>query len=134
MLSIMLTDHHFTAEKLAVFGAGIRAGKIPQIPESERVKLRPAIDEAKVLLGLKPSAQQDSGAASQAKVQLFYSSGLTWPFLAAVAALVIAWTLYFGQSRFVRQSEVLTYGVVFGLLSGVVVFAIMRAFDRGRAK
>lgn len=134
MLSIMLTDHNFTAEKLALFGAGIRAGKTPQIPESERIKLRPAIDEAKVLLGLRSSARQGSGPARPAKMQLFYSPGLTWPFLAAVAALVISWTLYFGQSKFVRQSEVLTYGIVFGLLSGVVVFALMRALDRGRTK
>jgi NAD(P)-dependent dehydrogenase (short-subunit alcohol dehydrogenase family) len=73
-------------------------------------------------------------ATGSGKRRLFNSPGLTWPFLAAVAALIIFWTLYLGQSRMVRQNEVLTYGIVLGLLSGVVLFAIMRAFDRSRTR
>jgi hypothetical protein len=134
MLSIMLTDHNLSGDKLAYFAQSIKAGQSPRIPDSEKEKLRPAIEEAKVLLGMKRPPAATSTVASPAKRRLFNSSGLTWPFLAAVAALIILWTLYVGQARFVRQSEVLTYGIVFGLLSGVVLFAIMRAFDRSRAR
>jgi hypothetical protein len=135
MLSIMLTDHNLSADKLAYFGRSIKAGQPPLIPESERVKLRPAIEEAKMLLGIKRKVVvPDLAVSSSTKRWFFNSPGLTWPFLAAVAALIILWTLYVGQARFVRQSEVLTYGIVFGLLSGVVLFAIMRAFDRGRTR
>jgi hypothetical protein len=65
--------------------------------------------------------------------RLFYSPGLTWPFFAAVACLIMMWTglwtVY--AHRYDLQSP-LELGITFGLLSGVVLFAIMRAFDRSR--
>lgn len=133
MLSMMLTDHNLSADELARFGLSIKAGWPPVIPETERVKLRPAIEQAKVMMGIRKPPVPDLAKGS-GKRRLFNSSGLTWPFLAAVASLIIFWTLYMGQSRIVRQNEVLTYGIVLGLLSGVVLFAIMRAFDRSRTR
>lgn len=130
MLSLMLTEHNLSADELARFARSIKAGRPPVIPESERIRLRPAIEQAKVMMGIK----QPGLATGSSKGRLFNSPGLTWPFLAAVASLIIFWTLYLGQSRMVRQNEVLTYGIVLGLLSGVVLFAIMRAFDRSRTR
>ena len=130
MLSLMLTEHNLSEDDLARFARSIKAGRRPVIPESEKIKLGPAIEQAKIMMGIKrPDLATGSG-----KRQLFNSPGLTWPFLAAVASLIIFWTLYMGQSRIVRQNEVLGYGVVLGLLSGVVLFAIMRAFDRSRTR
>jgi hypothetical protein len=129
MLSLMLTEHNLSADEFVRFARSIKAGRPPVIPESERVKLRPAIEQAKVMMGIKQPLVTGSS-----KGRLFNSPGLTWPFLAAVASLIIFWTLYLGQSRMVRQNEVLTYGIVLGLLSGVVLFAIMRAFDRSRTR
>jgi hypothetical protein len=131
MLSLMLTEHNLSEDELTRFARSIKAGRPPVIPESERIKLRPAIEQAKVMMGIKQPPAPD---LAMSKRRLFNSPGLTWPFLAAVASLIIFWTLYLGQSRMVRQNEVLTYGIVLGLLSGVVLFAIMRAFDRSRTR
>jgi len=133
MLSLMLTDHNLREDEFARFANSIKAGRRPIIPESEKVKLRHAVAQAKVMMGIAqpPPPALPSGSD---KKRLFNSPGLTWPFLAAVASLIIFWTLYMGQSRIVRQNEVLGYGIVLGLLSGVVLFAIMRAFDRSRTR
>jgi hypothetical protein len=131
MLSLMLTKHNLSEDELTRFARSIKAGRPPVIPESERIKLRPAIEQAKIMMGIKQPHAPDLATG---KRRLFNSPGLTWPFYAAVASLIIFWTLYLGQSRMVRQNEVLTYGIVLGLLSGVVLFAIMRAFDRSRTR
>jgi hypothetical protein len=47
----MITDHNLSPEQLVYYGGSIKAGKRPLIPESEKAKLRPAIEEAKALLG-----------------------------------------------------------------------------------
>jgi len=61
--------------------------------------------------------------------RLFYSPGLTWPFFAAVACLIMMWTVFWtvNKDRLDLQSDPLELGITFGLLSGVVLFAIMRA-------
>jgi hypothetical protein len=66
--------------------------------------------------------------------RLFYSPGLTWPFFAAVACLIMMWTEFWAVNarRLELESDPLGHGIIFGLLSGVVLFAIMRAFDRSR--
>lgn len=130
MLALAFTDHYFDQSKLEQIGRDIKAGIRPQLSESLKEKLSPAIKESKVMLGLNRTAGPKQ---SDKRRSLFYSPGLTWPFIAAVAALIMMWTLLAINMRLVpsRESPVV-FGLVFGLLSGVVLFAIMRAFDRSR--
>lgn len=93
MLSIMLTDHNLSAEQLSFYGRSIKAGRPPLMPESEKAKLRPALEEAKVLLGRKRPGPQ--GATAKASKQPFNFAAF-WPYLVPLAALAPAW-LYFEQ-------------------------------------
>ena len=130
MLSLAFTDHYFELAKLQQFGRDVAAGRSLQLDPSTKEKLLPAVREAKVMLGIDRGKKPETGPRGR----LFYSPGLTWPFFAAVACLIMMWTMIAMQQRWVRSSDnpLFLFGFPFGLLSGVVLFAIMRAFDRGR--
>ena len=130
MLSLAFTDHYFDLEKLQRIGRIIKMGNPPQLDEATKSKLSPAVQEAKMMLGIDGTDKQRT---SSKHWRLFYSPGLTWPFFAAVASLVMMWTILAVNLRLVpsRDSPIM-FGLLFGVLSGVVLFAIMRAFDRGR--
>ncbi len=130
MLSLAFTDHYFDLAKLQQIGRDIAAGKTPQLTQSNKDKLGPAVQEAKKMIGIDQNAKQQKATSGR---RLFYSPGLTWPFLAAVAALIMMWTVLAVQLKLVpSRDNPLIFGAAFGVLSGIVLFAIMRAFDRGR--
>ena len=52
MLSLAFSDHYFDLAKLQQFGRDIAAGRSPQLDPSIKEKLRPAVREAKVMLGI----------------------------------------------------------------------------------
>jgi hypothetical protein len=132
MLSLAFTDHYFQPDRLEQIGRDVKAGKTPQLAQSLKDKLAPAINEAKVMIGIERPAAKSEAPKRRG---LFYSPGLTWPFLAAVAALIIIWTMLVINMKLVPSRESpLVYGLALGLLSGVVLFAIMRAFDRSRSR
>ena len=90
MLSLMLTDHNLSADQLAYFGRSIKAGQRPLIPESERVKMRPALEEAKRLIGVKRSVPT-STVAAPAKRKLDTVSAIpSWIWLIPIALVLIA--------------------------------------------
>jgi hypothetical protein len=130
MSSLAFTDHYFDLAKLQEIGRNIEAGRSPQLDQATKDKLLPAVQEAKIMLGIGRKTKQQTDTPGR---RLFYSPGLTWPFFAAVAALIMIWTILAIQLKLVPSREnPIVFGAAFGLLSGIVLFAIMRAFDRGR--
>src|ERR1700676_4348489 len=73
MLSLAFTDHYFDLAKLQKIGRDIGAGRPPQLDQSTKDKLRPAVREAKVMLGTDRGAKQETAPRGR----LFYSPGLT---------------------------------------------------------
>jgi hypothetical protein len=132
MLSLAFTEHYFDASMLQQIGRDIKAGRTPQISAAIKEQLAPHIEEVRRITGIGRNPKRNT--AQVHKHRLFNSPGLTWPFFAAIAALIMIWTLLGQQLRIVpSRDSPLLFGIVFGLLSGVVLFAIMRAFDRGRS-
>src|SRR5258705_6848635 len=90
MLSLAFTDHYFDLEKLQRIGRDIEMGNPPHLDEATKSKLSPAVQEAKMMLGIDRTAKQQ---ASSKRWRLFYSPGLIWPFFVAVASLIMMWTI-----------------------------------------
>jgi hypothetical protein len=58
MLSLAFTDHYFDHSRLEQIGRDIAAGKLPQLDQATKEKLRPAVLEAKRMLGIDRDKQQ----------------------------------------------------------------------------
>lgn len=67
---------------------------------------------------------------TQKKARLFHSPKLVWPFIASIPALIIIWTIFAKAYRLVNYNDTLVFGVFIGLLSSVILFAIMKAIDQ----
>jgi len=113
MLSLAFTDHYFDLEKLQRIGRDIEMGNPPHLDEATKSKLSPAVQEAKMMLGIDRTAKQQ---ASSKRWRLFYSPGLIWPFFAAVASLIMMWTILAVNLRLVPSRD---SPILFGLLFGV---------------
>ncbi len=127
--SLAFSDHYCDPETLQQIGWNVKIGNPPEISETTRRKVSPAVAEAKRILGINRLVGRQSGPK---RLYLFHSPGLAWPFFAAVASLVVIWTMLGETLRLVPSRNSGAFGLFFGALSGVVLFAIMRAYDRSQ--
>ncbi|WP_396604874.1 hypothetical protein ACFLEY_22410 [Bradyrhizobium sp. YCK136] len=72
MLSLALTDHYFDHARLEQMGRDIAAGRLPQLDQATKEKLRPAVAEAKRILGIGRDKKRQVAPASR----LFGLSGI----------------------------------------------------------
>ncbi|NEU96030.1 hypothetical protein [Bradyrhizobium uaiense] len=70
MLSLAFTDHYFDRAGLQQIGRDIAAGRLPQLDEATKEKLRPAILEAKRIIGIGRYAKRPD-AAPKSRLSLF---------------------------------------------------------------
>jgi uncharacterized membrane protein YhaH (DUF805 family) len=65
MLSLSFTDHYFDQSGLEQIGSEIAAGRLPQLDEATKEKLRPAVLEAKRILPIGQHKTQPAASASR---------------------------------------------------------------------
>ncbi|WFU52272.1 hypothetical protein QA639_21425 [Bradyrhizobium pachyrhizi] len=63
MLSLALTDHYFDHARLEQMGRDIADGRLPQLDQATKEKLRPAVAEAKRILGIGRDKYRQSTSA-----------------------------------------------------------------------
>lgn len=108
MLSIMLTNHNLSSDQLAYYGRSIKAGKPPLIRESEKAKLRPVLEEAKVLLGIKRPAAP-AGRSKWLKATAAFLIFVVAYFL--VSALIFLIVLYINGGSVFSEMNWRAFGI-----------------------
>jgi hypothetical protein len=99
MLSLAFTDHYFDRASLERIGADIAAGVPPQLDPTTKEKLRPAVQEAKRMLGLGEGKRRSAAPRTARSIDgVPKKSGVFAPIiilvlLFAVTALVVGATL-----------------------------------------
>ena len=70
MLSLAITDHYFDHAGLEQIGRDIAAGRFPQLDQTTKEKLRPAVLEAKRILGIGRDKKRET-AATGGRMSIF---------------------------------------------------------------
>lgn len=140
ILSLLLTDHNLSADQLAFFGQSIKVGRPPVVPESEKAKLRPAVEEAKRMLGInqtsrernKPTERKRTRVDRSFKAVLAVIAFVAVYFLTSVVAYVLV--LYINGGSVFSLSGWRAFGVAAfanawaGYLGVVAGLALLDAF------
>lgn len=67
MVSLALTDHYFDLAKLHQIGRDVAGGKAPQLDQATKEGLRPAIEQAKVMLGIDRRIRSGKGPGAESR-------------------------------------------------------------------
>jgi hypothetical protein len=132
MLSLAFTDHYFDLPKLQQIGHGIAAGTPPQLAQSFRDKLYPAVQEAKAITGIGRKTKQEKPAAPKRRVGILggiflLSQGVIWigpPLYAghihAPWWFVLVWSATLGSSNVMTGWRYQTRGIVLSLFHATI--------------